>query len=57
MTDPTVAYQRPTRPPWRHRAERWITKLGDTYQALWDVMPAIAAFAFLLWLTSWWPHR
>lgn len=52
MTDETIAYQRRARPDWRHRTERVLDRIYDTYTALWDLMPAIAAFAALLWLIN-----
>lgn len=58
MSDDTVAYQRATRPDWRHRIEHVITRTRDVYDAIWDLMPAIAAFGALLWLiNTYGPHK
>ena len=57
MTDETVAYQRPTRPDWRHRTERVIERIRDVYDAIWDLVPAIGAFAMLIWLINVVPQR
>lgn len=57
MSDPTVAYVRPTRPDWRHRGENLIEKVRDAYDAIWDLMPAIGAFAMLIWLLNVIPQR
>ena len=57
MTDDTTAYVRPARPDWRHRAEHVIDRVRTFYDALWDLMPAIAAFAALIWcINTFGPH-
>lgn len=53
----TEAYTRPTKLPWRAKAEHYITVVRDWYDALWDWMPAIAATTTLIWLTTNTPHR
>lgn len=35
-----------------HRIEHAIRRTQDAYDALWDLMPAIAAFATLIWLIN-----
>lgn len=53
----TAAYMRAVAPTWRDRTEAIINKMDEIYCAVWDVMYALAAFAFLLWLINTIPHR
>jgi hypothetical protein len=39
-------------PTWQDRVETVLNKMYDGYMALWDLMPAVAAFAFLLWIIN-----
>ena len=48
----TQAYRRATQPTWQQRGEGLITRIRDFYDALWDLMPAIAAIATLLWIIN-----
>lgn len=48
----TTAYPRPATPTWRQQAETLINRIRDWYDALWDLMPAIAAAITLTWLTT-----
>lgn len=57
MSDDTVAYTRPHVPTWRERTEHVLTRLGDFYFMLWDIMAGVAAVAFLIWLSIVIPHR
>lgn len=56
-TQQTTAYTHPPKPDRRHQIEALITRTRNTYDAIWDLMPAIAAFALLLWLTTFVPHQ
>jgi hypothetical protein len=48
----TEEYTRPPKMTWRQQGEHYIDRVRDTYDAAWDLMPAIAAGATLIWLIN-----